>query len=291
MANSHETFGDNTPSSPISHAFAKTTAPSASIASPRPAPPHLPLDVAEFGIPWHPGSCPGEAQTFSIASLISAVSATAVIAGILGIIFWLDKRDRDRSDITTTAAASGQPLRIPSQSQPQSSLPMLLRRRLFQAAKWVVVTVVATLGLAASVYQLGNGPFWWTAPEVDPGPPDYSEPFNVPFTIYNRSVVFSITEANFYCRLREIITDANAEIHNVTTIGNNISDIQPLHYPTFRCWFPFSLPGKITKADINIFVRHKHALPWNDSNTLDTGTFHWDLRANPPRWLKGDIIQ
>jgi hypothetical protein len=204
----------------------------------------------------------------------SALVGLLVIAGIFAMIFILDRRDEARLN------------------------PNLRRRRLVPSAhqmlliaKWIIGGIGTIVAFSASVYQLGGGPFWWTAPEVDPGTADFSEPFNVPFTVHNRSSIFAIY-AHFYCQLAHVRYEPSIFIDDSRVDANQISKIDPLFYPSFRCWYPHSFPGaKLTFAEIDIYADYRHNLPWNDTNIINAGTFYWDTRSSPPRWIKGKMLQ
>lgn len=218
--------------------------------------------------------------------------AATLIIGIFAIIFALDRRDEQRMrHASATNARTSLQISKNQQSVTRQSLFQHLRGRfLLRIIKWIATFALATISLAACIYQLGGGPFWWTTPEVEPGPPDYSEPFNVPFTVHNRSTIFSIY-VHFYCILRNVTSQHGSTIVNVSTDNGVLTIIQPLSGPSFRCWFPINMNDKIISANIDIVAEYSHHLPWNENTFINAGPFHWDTRSNPARWLKGDIIQ
>jgi hypothetical protein len=88
-------------------------------------------------------------------------------------------------------------------SQPPSQIQAPKHRRLWLASKLVVGTVVTVLGLVATFVSLW-GPLWPTAPLFSPGMPSSGSPFDVPFTVTNRSVIFFIRNLIIHCALNYI---------------------------------------------------------------------------------------
>jgi hypothetical protein len=133
------------------------------------------------------------------------------------------------------------------------------------------------------------GPFWPLLPEIDPGPPDLSEPFQVPFTVKNPSHLLALKDIQFSCLLQHLNGGNNITFeNNLFTIRNRVT-IQPDERDTYKCWFPFDLSGPIASASIRIIVDLAQ-WPWSRRKSFDQWEFTWDLNARPPRWVPGHQI-
>lgn len=94
----------------------------------------------------------------------------------------------------------------PRQTPLQRTAPP--HRRWWQSTKWAIGTVVAILGLIASVYQLTGGPPWPTKPEIHPHDTVNASSLVLPFDVRNRSTLFGMT-AEFNCGVNLLyFTDA-----------------------------------------------------------------------------------
>jgi hypothetical protein len=84
-------------------------------------------------------------------------------------------------------------------AQPQARM----HRVLWRAVKAVFGFVVVLVGLIGGAYTMW-GPPWPTEPSFVPGAPSFGSPLDVPFTVTNKSSVFSIKNLHISCHGYEI---------------------------------------------------------------------------------------
>jgi hypothetical protein len=78
-----------------------------------------------------------------------------------------------------------------------------MHRVLWRAVKAVFGFVVVLVGLIGGAYTMW-GPPWPTEPGLVPGAPSFGSPLDVPFTVTNKSSVFSIKNLHISCHGYEI---------------------------------------------------------------------------------------
>lgn len=156
---------------------------------------------------------------------------------------------------------------------------------------FISALLLGSVGFSSNILNLIGGPFWWTTPLIDPpSTSDPFEPFNVLFTVNNRSSIFG-TNVHFKCHFILVQHELNNREEDNWAETNGIYYIPPLYYPSFKCWYPFKIAGKIVFADLEIIMTYSHNLPWNDTKTISAGRFQWDAQSGPPRWVRGVIMR
>jgi hypothetical protein len=174
--------------------------------------------------------------------------------------------------------------------QPPLPPPTTPRHRNYRrAVEWSIGTVLSVLALLAAIYQLSGGPPWPTSIDIDPGPPDLSQAFNVPFVATNRSSLFSAYDTHFNCILDDVEINDTGALRDDLFIGPEPMDIGPLEAHPFRCWVPIKAI-RIRHGAIRVVSFHKFRFlvewEWRSAPII----FTWDTKAVPPRWLKGRPI-
>ncbi len=165
------------------------------------------------------------------------------------------------------------------------------RRR---AIKFIVGTaIVGTIGFVASVYQIAGGPPWPVAPTFVPGFPSSGNAFDVPFSVTNKSALFSLDHLKITCRLENVSTDTNVKIAQLPiTASDGEASLRPLQSASYGCPFPnmFKFPegSKLTAATI-IFITNYDTL-WVHTQS-ESDPFSLNTKTNPPQWTTGKTIQ
>jgi hypothetical protein len=178
----------------------------------------------------------------------------------------------------------------PSQRQPRSG-PIPRHRRWFQAAKLAILFLVGLAGLAAAIDDLW-GPIWPTELTVDPGAPELYSPFAVPFTIKNRSVLFTAFDAEFSCEITEVRGTNGPRFIGLTVTAGVKQNISPNNENPYKCAWPFNLPTPIAFAKIDVRSKYEwrlFGLPFHAK--LVSEPFTWDTSLHPPRWVKGEFLR
>jgi hypothetical protein len=108
-------------------------------------------------------------------------------------------RHRHRAKLIPIRGARLEPPAQQRQASPQRpSHEPLHRHRLVRAAKWLLGTLVAVVGVVAGVYQIGGGPPWPADPEVHPRDTLDSSSLILPFLVTNPSILFGM-DVSFTC--------------------------------------------------------------------------------------------
>lgn len=108
-------------------------------------------------------------------------------------------RRRHRAKSIPIRGVRLEPPAQPRQASPQRpSRGPLHRHRLVRAAKWLLGTLVAVVGVVAGVYQIGGGPPWPADPEIHPRDTSDSSSLILPFLVTNPSILFGM-DVNFTC--------------------------------------------------------------------------------------------
>lgn len=132
---------------------------------------------------------------------------------------------------------------------------------------------------------------WFAMPsdlEVNAGPPDYSQPFDVPFTVVNPNTLFDINDAQFSCDIN-LKTDKGLWIMNTRTKGEGPKTVERNEKDTLKCYFPFETNSTIVQASVEIRSVYKK-FPELHESAHKLGSYRWDNKANPPRWTTGHLI-
>ena len=159
--------------------------------------------------------------------------------------------------------------------------------------KSFVGAIAAVLGLAVTVFAVvssisglsGGPPLWPAALDIEPGTPDQSKPFDVSFTVSNRSVLFDAIDIQFACAMVEIVLENGGTVERSIVIGTGPTTIEAGDTRPFRCSFPLE-PDGITRAQIRIEAVHKFWPILNWPISTSAGPFFWDTASRPHRWLK-----
>jgi hypothetical protein len=118
--------------------------------------------------------------------------------------------------------------------------------------KWICASSLSVFFVVMSIYGL-LGPPWPTAPSFSPGIPSIGSPFDIPFTVTNKSVTFPINELVITCNLNDVKTNAST-ISNISVrvtaknvLEAGLSAPYTCPFGSFFVGYPF---GKIIYAQI-----------------------------------------
>jgi len=131
-----------------------------------------------------------------------------------------------------------------------------------------------------------------TLPIVEVEGSDESSPFAFPFKISNRSSVFSMRNAEFFCGIDEVRTRQGGKFSQFSVVDSRRATITQKGSDDFHCIlgsevFPLS-PNAIISA--HIFVRVKYNTLWVRRVSPET-EFTWFTGASAPRWISGKIVE
>jgi hypothetical protein len=202
----------------------------------------------------------------------------------------LVKKHRPRKTVSTKQREN-KPLgnRSPTKFRAPRSL-WLAHKRLWE----ILIAFGVVLGLAASIDELW-GPFWPTEPIFSPGYPSNSFPFDVPFTVSNKSLIFPINDMMITCVADNVkITSFGKtiiEFNNTDTnvlVGNHIkaNDSSSYTCPLFKLLT--IKPDPILKyAKIEFLSEYDSPWPGRKRTQSKSGPWTLDMSTAPPQWTHG----
>ena|SRR5271156_1755237 len=214
---------------------------------------------------------------------------------------------RGRKSKTRTRRQLNRP--PPKQTPSRSTTPP--HRRWWRGAKWTTGTIVAILGLIASVYQLTGGPPWPADPEIYPHDTADGSSLILPFILRNRSTLFDMKNVSMTCGIDLVaFSDANGHWGGIdsaaffTGVISIPANSRPVNFPcdassllqvrpdgslTIRDALStrpsvFQAPIKIVKMCVWIGGDYKIG-PMNWSFT--SNVFKWPASQTNHQWIAG----
>lgn len=178
----------------------------------------------------------------------------------------------------------------PSEKSPKG------HRRWIRVIQWIVGTlIVANAGFVASVYQLWGGPPWPVELSFAPGFPSSGNAFDVPFTITNKSALFSLNHLEILCGFEKVRTDKNSGLEQLSiSASDGKASLGPLQSATYICPLTrtFNFPGaKIETATITFITKYDSHLPWGSRTQSQSDFFSLNTNTAPPQWMVGKAIK
>jgi len=173
---------------------------------------------------------------------------------------------------------------------PQETPMRRLCRRTLRTLEWIFGPPLAGVGIVYAVY----GPIWPTVPVFLPGLPSYGSPFEVPFSITNKSVLFTIHNLTVDCDLIYVETSAHSSYSNFSVSMNIKHRLLPTRTDTYTCPFNtfFDTRGQtIETAVISFTTVYDSPWPWGGRTGLTSGNFTLKSSTTPPQWTVGNPIQ
>ena len=164
--------------------------------------------------------------------------------------------------------------------------PKHLRARL--AIKLIGVFALASVAWGASIYAIW-GPLWPVEPTFSPTSPSSETPFDIPFTVENKSALFSIEELFITCRIISLNTKENKQVlHSHVTIPvTSIERLQSRRYVCPYNWILNSKGDTITEALIELHGEYRSSWPLFIKGTANSGLFSWNISPGLPHWSAG----
>ncbi len=165
----------------------------------------------------------------------------------------------------------------------------------------VLTIALGILAVVEAVHQF-RGPPWPTVPEVEPGPPNYSDAFQIPFTARNASLLFTV-HATFQCAIYKFESGPPDRMSvelgsNYVMLPRSVSPafLEPRAQRQIRCNMEEHVrtPPPLTAAEMRIRVTYEWKLPfgvWTSQKVSYTPMFVWHPELNPPAWLEGESIE
>ncbi|WP_156446955.1 hypothetical protein [Bradyrhizobium yuanmingense] len=166
-----------------------------------------------------------------------------------------------------------------------------------RATKYFVGTlIVGTVGFVASVYQIAGGPPWPVAPVFVPGFPSSGHAFDVPFTVTNKSALFSLRHLEILCGFEKVKTDAKSGVQQLSiTASDGKATLGPLESTSYTCpvkrMFSFAGATKFEEATISFLTKYDSHLPWGDRTQSQSDFFTLNTNTVPPQWTIGKPIR
>jgi hypothetical protein len=206
------------------------------------------------------------------------------------------KKHRPRKNAPAKRRQNMSPANQPRTESPAPRSLWSAHKRLWE----LLIACGVVLGLVASIAGLW-GPFWPTEPIFSPGCPSNSSPFDVPFTVSNKSIIFPINDMTITCIIDNVkftVFSKNgsiSEYNNINTevlIGNYIkaNDFSSYTCPLFK--IITIKPDPILKyAQIDFLSEYDSPWPWRKRTQSKSGPWTLDTSTSPPQWTHGTPLQ
>src|SRR3954447_19648563 len=120
----------------------------------------------------------------------------------------------------------------------------------------ILAFIVSAIGIVSSISALSGGPpLWPAALVIEPGTSDQSQPFDVPFTVSNPSVLFAATDIQFACALVGTVLENSGNVEKSIVIGVGQTALKPGNPCSLRPRFPPKPAGR-TRAQSRAEAPH-----------------------------------
>jgi hypothetical protein len=133
-------------------------------------------------------------------------------------------------------------------------------------------------------------PFWPTAPEIEAGVPSLGSAFDIPFTIFNRSKFFSLTNFKISCEIVEAVTPTNAGVSNVALVVDASNYIGRAEVAIYTCplnrFVRMPAGSPIERASIRFRYSYSQSILWSETAMFpqETKEFRLLTKVSPLRW-------
>lgn len=168
-----------------------------------------------------------------------------------------------------------------------------MHRPLLTACKVVFGFLITAAGLVLGVTNF-LGPPWPTEPIFSPGAPSFGFPFDVPFSVSNKSSISWIRRAKFACRAEWWATNnssfVGAPAIQVTTSNETLAPMSAAPYVCPMFIRPEE-PARITRANLKFEVQYDSRWPWGDRVTMLSDDFVLNTATTPPQWSVGKPLR
>lgn len=210
---------------------------------------------------------------------------------------------KNAADVPTLTAAPEKPSKaatkpIPKAEKPQRISPPPIekpasRPRWFWAA--IVQFPLLILSIASNIVTV-LGPVWPTAPIFSPSYPSAASPFEVPFSIENKSSLFPLNNIRIRCVIKDVVSGIGHNRVSDVTLTHEIQgqSIKPSSSNIYTCPFNhfISMPNDfIAYAKIQFEYRYDTIYPFYlKSHEESTGVFWLNTKVVPPRWEQNEPL-
>lgn len=180
-------------------------------------------------------------------------------------------------------------------------------RRIAQVVGGIVGAIVAVITFIRTV-----GPPWPTSPSFTPGAPSYGAAIDIPFTIENKSALFSINNLTIVCVVRvSFVGSPNGSPPQLNGVGVRASGLPAslasslksmesgqMSSGSYRCplrdtkvaFAGQNAADQIKSAQVSFHTEYDAALPWRSRVTSDDGPFTL-VTTVPQYWVKGLMLK
>ena len=150
---------------------------------------------------------------------------------------------------------------------------------------WSIGLLAAILSLATPVWQA------FVEPDISIDPAvDESQPFAFPFIVDNRSWLFDMSQADFFCEIAKFRTEDGSEIAGVTFLDNLHLTISTGKPGLFKCRISVAPTPKgrsgVVEGRLFASVRYRTIFSIFERRSPPT-EFTWFPSGNASHWVKG----
>jgi len=162
-------------------------------------------------------------------------------------------------------------------------------------AMFATISVFAVIfGIIVGVKDL-FGPQWPTEPDFSLDVPyTTGDPFDVPFSIGNRSGLFDIRKLTVACELVDVRTTDHYAFQGISVVSNANNLLAAFDTRPYTCPFHNSILGNhpVCCAVIRLIAAYQDPefYPWSVPKKTYSKIYTLDRKTSPMRWIPGDPI-
>ena len=164
-------------------------------------------------------------------------------------------------------------------------------QHILRTVEWILGLPLALL---VAIYTI-LGPPWPKEPTFFPSSPSFGSPFNVPYIVTNKSILFRISNLSIVCKIAYARTLQGDTIARVNVKSTEINNLQPGQTSSYTCLFnkmitlsrPPPYQTKYVQAEIRFASEYDSPWPFQPRIKIVSDPFTLNSATEPPQWIQG----
>jgi hypothetical protein len=200
------------------------------------------------------------------------------------------KKSRSRP-VKTVAAQEIPAINISTAPHQQSISKLQKHRRFLRTVEWVLGLPLAVIVAVYTIF----GPPWPTEPSFVPLSPSFWSPFDIPYTVTNKSILFRVSAISITCKIASARTLLGDIIYNIDVRSTEINNLQPGQTSSYTCLLnkiiklsrPHPYETKFVQAEISFASEYDSPWPFRRRIKVASNPFTLNSATEPPLWVQG----
>lgn len=161
-------------------------------------------------------------------------------------------------------------------------------RRLLKIVEWTLGPPAVLFGIVASIYGVW-GPIWPTVPVFSPIVPSFGSPYDIPFSVSNKSILFPVKNLQIMCHL-PFFNDSRQNRWTDTRVWATAANhLPPSTTQSYVCPFSRNIDlggAQIVDASIDFQMEYDSPWPWS-GRVKNTSSIFTLSNTQPRAWTPG----